>query len=101
MRRVITATEARIHFGEVMRRTVEERTPTIVERDGKPQVVILAVSEYERLLEGQPPPQPWRELVRRAREAIAADLKGKPVPSVDDLIRQMREERDAELLDLR
>ncbi len=45
----MSATEARVHFGELMRRVVEGQEPVIVERGGKPKVVVLSVAEYERL----------------------------------------------------
>ena len=45
----MSATEARRHFGELLRRVIEDRTPVIVERGGKPQVVFVSLSEYERL----------------------------------------------------
>ncbi len=48
MGRVVSATEARAHFGELMCRVVEEREPVIVERAGKPQVVVLPMATYER-----------------------------------------------------
>jgi prevent-host-death family protein len=44
MEHVVSATEARIHFGELMRRAVEKQVPTIVERGGEPHVVILSVA---------------------------------------------------------
>jgi len=40
MDKTISATQARIHFGEVMQDA--QNGPVIVERDGKPQVVILS-----------------------------------------------------------
>ena len=61
MEQVISATEARIHFGELMRRVVEEQNPVIVERSGKPHVVVLPVAEYRRLLERQEPQLGWQE----------------------------------------
>jgi prevent-host-death family protein len=36
MKRTVSATQARIHFGELMRRVVESQEPIIVERGGKP-----------------------------------------------------------------
>jgi prevent-host-death family protein len=41
MERVVGATEARIRFGELMRRVAEQKTCVIVERGGKPWVVVL------------------------------------------------------------
>jgi len=53
MKRSVTATEAQIRFGELIRRVAEDRESVIVERGGKPQAVVLSVPEYERLLKGQ------------------------------------------------
>jgi prevent-host-death family protein len=49
METVIGATEARIHFGELMRQVIEKDQAVVVERDGKPQVVVMSVAAYERL----------------------------------------------------
>jgi prevent-host-death family protein len=45
----MTATEARVGFGEMMRRAVEQDETIIVERGGRPMVVVLSIEEYERL----------------------------------------------------
>jgi len=101
MGRVVTATEARIHFGELMREVVENQQPVIVERGGKPQVVVLSINEYETLLAGKVQREDWKELVRWAREQVRADLGDRKLPPAEDIIREMREERDAQLMDLR
>jgi len=49
-KRGLSATQARIHFGEVIKRACKDGEHVIVERDGIPMVVILSVPEYERLL---------------------------------------------------
>ncbi len=100
MSEVISATEARVHFGEVMRRATEQQQPVIVERDGKPAVVILSIAAYERLLAAQQEPPAWRVLVERARERIHADLGDRRLPPADEIVRQGREERDGHV-DLR
>ena len=100
MRPVVSATYARIHFGELMRQAVERREPIVVERGGKSQVVVLAVEEYEHLLREQRPGG-WRELVDQARAHIQADLAGRRLPAPEAFLRQMREERDEQLLALR
>lgn len=46
---IVSATHARIHFGEVMRTAVEQSSPVVVERSGKPLVVVISVEEYEKL----------------------------------------------------
>ena len=98
--RKMSATEARIHFGEVMRFAVDEQEPIVVERSGEPHVVILSVAQYERLKAAQEVSGGWQERVEQARQQIAADLGDRPMPPVEEVIRQMREVRDGELLDL-
>ena len=98
MQRTVSATEARVRFGELMRRVVDERTAIVVERGGKPLVVVLPVEEYERLCAGQPEQEDWWERVERARAEVARSLNGRPLPNIEDLIHEMREERDAQIL---
>jgi prevent-host-death family protein len=51
----ITATHARIHFGQVLPKVAKGRHGIIVERAGRPKAVMLSVSEYERLRAGTSP----------------------------------------------
>ena len=101
MERMMSATDVRIRFGEVMRWVVERRKPIIVERGGKPHVVVLPVEEYERLRAGQRERDDWRDLVRRARAQIQTDLGERELLPPEEIVRQMREERSAELVDMR
>jgi prevent-host-death family protein len=101
MERMMSATEARVRFGELMRWVVDSQRPIIVERAGKPHVVVLSVSEYERLVAGRQEQDDWRKLTRQARDQIRADLGERELPAPEEIIRQMREERDAQLLALR
>ena len=59
------------------------------------------MDEYDRLLTRQQEQDDWRQLVRQAREQIQAELGERELPPPEDVIRQMREERDARLLDMR
>jgi prevent-host-death family protein len=101
MQRTMSATEARIHFGELMRRVVEQQELVIVEHSGKPHVVVLSVDKYQRLLAAQEEREDWRELVRRAREQVQADLGQRELTPPEDLLREMREARDEQLAALR
>ena len=101
MERIVSATEARINFGKMMRKVSEEQQTIIVERSGKPQIVLLSIAEYERLKAAGQYRDSWWDQLLQAREHIAAELAGRELPPADELIQQMREERDAELLDLR
>jgi prevent-host-death family protein len=98
MERVVSATEARIRFGELMRRAVEDHEAIIVERRGKPYVVILSAEEYERLRKRQGQGD-WKELVQGARAQIEADLGGRTLPPPEDILEQAREGRDEQLVD--
>ncbi len=98
MERRMTATEARVHFGEMIRRVVEEETPVVVERGGVPRVVVLSIGEYERLRNGQGARPDWRELVERSRALARRDLAGRPLPPPEDMLREAREIRDQQLL---
>ncbi len=99
MGRVITATEARVRFGELLRSVAEGREPVVVERGGKAQAVILSVAEYDRLrgaYRGD-----WLERVDRVRARIGQRRGRKKLPPAEDIIRQARGERDADLARLR
>lgn len=101
MQRKMSATDARIHFGELMRRVVETQEPVIVERGGKPHVVVISVEEYERFVAAQEAREGWRELVRQAREQVRADLGEGDLPPPEEVLRAMREERDEQLIPVR
>ena len=100
MEQTVNATEARIHFGELMRQAVDKGEPIIVERDGKAHVVVLSIDAYRQLLKRQQQ-ENWSDLVDRARAQIRSDLAERQLPSPDEILRQLREERDAQLVDLR
>lgn len=51
--RTISATEARVHLGEVLRGVAEERATYYVERSSTPIAVVVPVEEYEALIDRQ------------------------------------------------
>ena len=98
MGRTVTATEARVRFGELMRRVVEHEETVVVEKSGEPKVVVLSVAEYERL-RGEPlKPDDWNARLERLHDLVRADLNGRELPDITQLIHVMREERDAQIL---
>ena len=101
MEHVVSATEARVHFGEMMRRVVEGQEEIIVERSGKPQMVMISITEYERLKQNGGVESTWQEKVEKAWALVERDLQGRELPPADEIIRKMREERDEYLLALR
>ena len=50
MSKTMSATDARIHFGELMRHVTERQEPVFVERAGKLQVVVISVLNMKILL---------------------------------------------------
>jgi prevent-host-death family protein len=98
--RVVSATEARVHFGELIRRVAERHETVYVERGGKPQVVVLAIADYERLLSAGEHGG-WLARARKARDQVQAEIGDRTLPAVEDLIQHMREERDEQLTGLR
>ncbi len=96
MNRTVSATEARVRFGEIMRRAKSE--PVIVERGSKPEVVVISKKTYDQLI-ASAPQQDWRELLKEAHESIRAALGDRPIlPPPEEIIRRGREERDEQLL---
>lgn len=101
MARSISATEARVHFGEVLRGVSEDRATYYVERSGTPVAVVVPVEEYEALRQQQSEyVRPlWLQNAIRVGQEVAASRAGMPPIDWDKIIEEGREERDAELLE--
>ena len=99
MTRTISATEARVHFGDVLRSVAERDETILVERGGKPQAVVLSVEKYRRLTKDDDQEDDWWELARRSRERFSREWGDRPMPDIAQLINDAREERDADILD--
>ena len=96
----VTATDARVHFGELLQRVIQNDEAILVERSGKPVAVILPVEQYERMRLKQPGPD-WRDLLKEAHDHIRTVLGDQVLIPADEIVRAGREERDAEQLGLR
>jgi prevent-host-death family protein len=97
MSKVMSATQARVHFGEVLRRVENNETIT-VERGGKPKAVILSIGEYQKLKSGGSSAPSWEEQLRRTQERFLREATNVEY-DVEENIRQMREERSDQLFD--
>ena len=100
MQNRISATDARIHFGKLMHHVVEKQEPIIVEHSGKPHVVVISIDRYDHLLKVQKGSENWREMVHQAREEVQISLGDRELPPPEEVLRKVREERDAQLMDL-
>jgi prevent-host-death family protein len=103
----VSATEVKNSWGRVVRRVLQRRTPALVESKGVPTVVILPADDYQRLItEQDADARKQQQLalldeVERFAKEVAARYPDRPSPDSVEIIRQMREERDDELLGLR
>lgn len=87
----ISATNARIRFGEVMNNAQYE--PVVVERDGIPRVVVISIREYQQLKKAGKD-RNWQQLVSEARQKVNLDMKGKKLQTITQTIQELREDRD-------
>lgn len=99
MERRMTATDVRVHFGEVLRDVTERGTTVVVERGGTPQAVVISLEEYQRLRRGGDSRPRWEILLEEAHEQIRREGNLPLVPSPEEVIRRGREERDEQILD--
>ena len=95
MQRTISATQARIHFGEIMRHA--KVGPVIVERDGKAEVVVISKKTYDQLIAATTQTD-LQKKIDELHNRIRVELAGRSLPDPAEVIRQGREERDDQLL---
>jgi hypothetical protein len=79
--KTISAVEARVHFGEVMKRSFKNGECFIVEKSGIPMVAIVNALEFGRLLEGS-------ESRARILERFKAGLPALPEEEVRSDVRR-------------
>jgi len=95
MLKTISATKARIHFGDVMKQA--KIAPVIVERDGKAEVVVISKKAYDQLVAAKGQANLHKK-IEDLHAKIRVELAGKSLTDPAELIRQGREERDEQLL---
>ena len=94
--RTISATEARVHFGELLDSVRHNMDIVWVQRAGVPQAVVVPVGVWKRLQEKE---DPWTAAARRMeahweymrKQQEAGRIKDVG-PSTEEIIRAMREE---------
>lgn len=103
----VSATEVKNSWGRVVQRVLQRREPALVENKGVATVVILPADEYERLVAGQEAENRKQQQLalldqaERLAQEVAARYVDQSWPDSVELLREMREERDGELLGLR
>ncbi len=96
MLKTISATKARINFGDVMRQA--RIAPVIVERGGKAEVVVISKKAYDQLVAAKAPDN-WRKLLEQAHQSIRAEVGDRQLPDPAEMLRLARQERNEQLLD--
>jgi prevent-host-death family protein len=105
MARVMSADEAREHFDDLLRLAGEAGETVTIEREGAPVVVVLPAAEFRRLDAVSREAARLRDVddmfarLDAVRARTRAELGGRSLPPVEDIIHEMREERDRQLLD--
>jgi prevent-host-death family protein len=94
MLKTISATKARINFGDVMKQA--KIGPVIVERGGKAEVVVISKRTYDQLVAANAKTN-LQKRFDDLHAKIRAELKGRKLPNLAETIRQGREERDEQL----
>ncbi len=87
----VSATYARVHLGELFR--TARREPVFIERDGRPLAVLLSHEQFTRLNALEKPPE-WRVLVQQSREQVKQDLEGRLLNLPEDVMTELREDRN-------
>lgn len=103
----VSATEVKNSWGRVVQRVLQRREPALVESKGVATVVILPADEYERLVAVQEF-ENWKqqqlallEQAERLAKETAQRHDNRLLPDSNEIILELREERDGELLGLR
>lgn len=100
--RTVSATEARVHFGELLDSVVHNLDIVYIQRAGVPKAVMVPLEVWRR---HQRHEDPWTAAARRMEahwkymeEARKSGRIKDSDISTEELIRQMREERSEQLL---
>ena len=96
MLKTISATKARVNFGDVMKQA--KRAPVVVERGGKAEVVVMSKKPYDRLIAAKAGAN-FQKRLDALHAKIRAERKSRQITDLEKTVRQGREERDEQLLD--
>lgn len=88
--RTVTATEARVHFGEMLRIVRDQGGTVIVERAGQPEAAIISMEDLRELQRHKPQPEAnnWADRMMEVHRRIAEKWQGPGLTAeeVDDMI---------------
>lgn len=88
--KVIPAVEARIHLGEIMKRSFKKGERFIVEKAGIPMIAILSADEYTRLIQEREEQFKIFDKIRSKVPNVTAEEVKKDVRKAIQAIRKKR-----------
>lgn len=88
MTRVISALTARTQLGQIMRRATQRNERFLIDRRGRPSVVIMSVSDYIATM--APPPDELRAMQQRAVKTGVNKLNMRQIDSIVAEVRRPR-----------
>ncbi|MFH1176343.1 MAG: type II toxin-antitoxin system Phd/YefM family antitoxin [Acidobacteriota bacterium] len=96
MDRAVSATEARVHFGEMLDEVERSDGPIVISRAGRPVAVVLSFDSYQWLAERQRSATMTRALEEAVavRELTATEYGATSGLSIDEALAAERRERD-------
>jgi prevent-host-death family protein len=81
----VTATQLRVHLGEVLDAIEHRREPYVIERGGREMAAVIPIDDFRRQRKAALSEDWWRRQEQVARE-LEKNLNGRPYPDVDELI---------------
>jgi len=85
---VVTALDARVNFGKLLRRVENEGRSLVIAKRGSPRAVLLSIRDYVRL--AVPEPEVLRILGQEARQKGANRLSAKKIEQIIKTARKSR-----------
>ena len=77
---VVTALEARTHFGKLLRRVEDEGRSIVIEKRGSPRAVLLSIRDYVRL--AVPEPEVLRIIGQESKQKGTNRLSAKHIDGI-------------------
>lgn len=91
--KTVSATEARVHLGEVLDDLVRGGDEVVIERNGEPVAVLMSIQQRDALARRNNA-EALLARADRTRAMVARWLNGRPFPDADELIDGGRDDVD-------
>ncbi len=85
---VVTALDARINFGKLLRRVEDEGRSLVIEKRGSPRAVLLSIRDYVRL--ALPEPEVLRVIGAESKQTGTSKLNSRQIDQVISAARKSK-----------